>query len=156
MKTFFYVSFCSLLFAATASLAREFHVATNGRDVAGGGAADPFLTINRAAAVAQPGDIVTVHAGTYREWVKPPRGGTGEEARIVYRAAPDETVVIKGSERITNWFGEASGVWKAEVPNTFFGGYNPFTLNLSGRPHQETASGSGLDMRHAQLRFMHA
>jgi hypothetical protein len=133
MRTFLYVSCCSLLFAANASLAREFHVATNGSDAAGGGAADPFLTINRAAAVAQPGDIVTVHAGTYREWVKPPRGGTGEEARIVYRAAPSETVAIKGSERITNWVGEANGVWKAEVPNTLFGDYNPFALNLSGR-----------------------
>jgi hypothetical protein len=126
------VTSCLLLFPAAAGWAREFHVSPNGSDVAGGGAADPFVTINRAADAAQPGDIVTVHAGTYREWVKPPRGGTGEEARIVYRAAPGEIAVIKGSERITNWVGEASGVWKAELPNTFFGGYNPFALHLSG------------------------
>jgi hypothetical protein len=44
--------------------------------------------------MAQPGDTVLVHAGIYRERVKPPRGGTGEEARITYQAAPGEKVTI--------------------------------------------------------------
>jgi hypothetical protein len=46
-----------------------------GSDVAEGSEASPFLTINRAAAIAQPGDTVVVHAGEYREWVQPQRGG---------------------------------------------------------------------------------
>jgi hypothetical protein len=72
-----------------------------------------------------------VHAGTYREWVKPARGGTGEDKRIIYRAAPGEEVVIKGSERISTWIGEG-GVWRVELPAAFFGGYNPYALQLSG------------------------
>ena len=42
----------------------------------------PFKTISAAAAVALPGDTITVHAGIYREWVNPPRGGTSDENRI--------------------------------------------------------------------------
>ena len=38
----------------------------------------PFRTINQAAAVAQPGDTVVVHAGEYREWVRPRRGGLSD------------------------------------------------------------------------------
>jgi hypothetical protein len=112
--------------------AREIHVAKTGSDSASGSQADPFLTINKAASVAQPSDTVTVHAGTYREWVKPPRGGTGENSRITYRDAKGEKVFIKGSERITTWIHQDGGVWQVELPNTFFGDYNPYALNVSG------------------------
>lgn len=112
--------------------AREIHVATTGSDSGAGDRTSPYLTISRAASVAQPGDAVTVHGGTYREWVRPVRGGTGEEERITYRAAPGEEVIIKGSERVNTWVNEGDGVWKVELPNRFFGDYNPFALNLSG------------------------
>ena len=62
----------------------------------------------------------------------PARGGTGEDARITYRAAPGEEVVIKGSERVTSWTDEGGGVWKADVPSEVFGDYHPFALKLSG------------------------
>jgi len=112
--------------------AREIHVAKTGSDSDPGNQRRPYLTINKAAQVAQPGDTVTVHAGTYREWVKPPRGGLDENTRIIYRAAPGEKVIIKGSERIDSWKREAGGVWKVELPSSFFGDYNPYALNVSG------------------------
>ena len=122
-----------LLTAAGAGVAaREIHVATTGDDSGAGSAAAPYRTISKAAQVARPGDVVTVHAGTYREWVKPARGGTGEDARITYRAAAGDEVLIKGSERITSWADEGGGVWVAEVPNALFGDYNPYALTLSG------------------------
>lgn len=125
---------CMVAITLTASntVAREIHVAKMGRDSGSGDQTSPYLTISKAATVARPGDTVTVHAGTYREWVKPVRGGTGEEKRITYRAAPGEEVVIKGSGRVTSWVNEGDGVWKVELPNRFFGDYNPFALNLSG------------------------
>jgi hypothetical protein len=107
-------------------------VAKTGSDSAVGSHSRPYLTVNKAASIAQPGDIVIVGVGTYREWVKPVRGGTGENKRIIYRAAPGEKVVIKGSERITSWKRQAAGVWKVELPNSFFGDYNPYALKLSG------------------------
>lgn len=114
------------------SVAIEIHVSVTGSDSAAGTQTAPYRTITKAASVAQSGDIVTVHSGTYREWVKPPRGGASEANRIVYRAASGEDVFIKGSESITTWASQGEGVWQAELPNSFFGDYNPYALKLTG------------------------
>ena len=79
------------------------HVAPHGSDAADGSQEQPLRTINHAAQVAAAGDTVVVHAGEYREWVKPARGGLSDQRRITYTAAPGEHVVIKGSERVTGW-----------------------------------------------------
>ncbi|WP_433306458.1 right-handed parallel beta-helix repeat-containing protein [Actinoplanes sp. CA-030573] len=108
------------------------HVATTGSDSADGSAERPFRTIDRAAAVARAGDTVVVHAGEYREWVKPRRGGLSDTRRITYEAAAGEHVVIKGSERVTGWVNEDGTVWRATVPNTLFGDFNPFAEEIAG------------------------
>ncbi|MFC6651671.1 DUF1565 domain-containing protein [Paenibacillus rhizoplanae] len=109
----------------------EYHVALQGSDQAPGTAEQPFRSISRAAALAEPGDTVTVHAGTYREWVSPANGGT-EEQRIVYQAAGDGEVVITGAEPVADWQDEGDGVWSAEVPNSLFAVRNPFKEKLYG------------------------
>ncbi len=118
--------------SADVSGGRELHVAASGDDANPGDAARPLRTLSAAAEQARPGDVVTVQAGTYREWIKPPRGGASEEKRIVYRAAPGEDVILKGSERITAWTKETEGVWKLELPNRYFDGYNPYAQNVKG------------------------
>ena len=105
---------------------REYHVSIKGNDNSTGTESAPFRTINRAAQAAYPGDVITVHAGVYREWVNPPRGGDCDDNRIVYRAAPGERVEIKGSEHINNWQKETNGLWKVTLSNTFFSDYNPY------------------------------
>jgi len=114
-----------LLFSALAQ-ATTFHVALNGRDANAGTPAAPFRTIQHAADLAQPGDVITVHAGIYRERVSPPRGGTSDEVRIVYEAAPGEKVEITGAEEVKNWIRVQGDVWKATLPNSFFGTFNPY------------------------------
>lgn len=57
----------------------------------------PLRTINRAAELAGPGDVVLVREGIYRERVNPRRGGQPSKP-IVYMAAPGEEVCIRGSE----------------------------------------------------------
>ena len=111
---------------------REYHVAVTGCDSNYGTKDQPFRTISRAASLAMPGDRVIVHEGEYREWVKPAQGGTGSVSRITYEAAEGERVVIKGSERITSWEPVEGSVWKAVLPNSFFGTYNPYQEVLGG------------------------
>lgn len=114
--------------------AKEYHVSPSGSDAAEGTLTSPFRTINYAAQVALPGDTVTVHNGVYREWVNPLNGGERPDKRILYRVAEGEKAELKGSELVTNWKREkkGKGVWKAVVPNTLFGDYNPFNEKLYG------------------------
>ena len=111
---------------------REYHVAVTGCDFEDGTKDHPFRTISRAALLAMPGDRVIVHEGEYREWVKPAQGGTSSVSRITYEAAEGERVVIKGSEQITCWEPGEGSVWKAVLPNSFFGTYNPYKEVLGG------------------------
>ncbi len=114
--------------------AREYHVSTTGDDAHDGSAARPLRTISAAAALAGPGDVITVHQGVYRERVSPPRGGTGGDPgqRITYQAAPGEKVVIKGSEIIKGWQKVQNDTWNVSIPNQFFGQFNPYTDVIKG------------------------
>ena len=109
-----------------------YHVSKNGCDLASGTLDAPFLTINRAASVAAPGDTVCVHAGVYREWVDPKCGGLNDLTRITYEAAPGEHVVIKGSEIVTDWEPVGGTVWKKLLPNAMFGDWNPYVQRVWG------------------------
>ncbi|MBO6045738.1 MAG: DUF1565 domain-containing protein, partial [Bacteroidales bacterium] len=118
----------ALFLGLTAGYAEEYHVAKNGSDLNPGTKDAPFLTISKAATIARSGDVVTVHAGTYREWVNPRNSGSDKYARITYQAAEGEEVWIKGSEQITTWTREKkSDVWKVVLPNSYFGDFNPYT-----------------------------
>lgn len=114
--------------------AREYHVMPTGADHQPGTVEKPLRTINAAAQLALPGDTVTVHAGVYREWVNPLNGGESDSRRILYRAAEGEKVELKGSEVVDNWekVKKQPGVWKAVVPNSLFGDFNPFAEELKG------------------------
>ncbi|MHC4240387.1 MAG: DUF1565 domain-containing protein, partial [Planctomycetota bacterium] len=128
-------SVCKLVLAAVMTVgvsAEEYHVSVRGDDQNEGSSSKPFRTISAAAQVAQPGDIITVHGGTYRERVTPPRGGESDTKRIVYRAAEGEKVIIKGSEVIDGWQKAQRDTWKVSIPNSFFGNFNPYSDLING------------------------
>ncbi|MDI1250689.1 MAG: hypothetical protein PSV13_17640, partial [Lacunisphaera sp.] len=122
----------TLLSLSPAVFAMEYHVSPSGLNTNDGSPTRPIATISAAAQLAQPGDTITVHAGVYRERVTPPRGGTSDTERIVYRAAPGETVVIKGSEIVRGWRPYANDVWQVTLPRTFFGTVNPYEELIAG------------------------
>jgi len=107
-----------------------------------GDKARPFRTINKAAQVLQPGERVVIATGTYRECVRPARGGTGPSQMISYEAAPGAKVTIKGSEVLKDGWEKGSvsenfrappgtGVttWRHELTDALFpDAYNPFAL----------------------------
>ncbi len=123
-----------LIVVALAVTARaiEFQVATSGDDSNRGTKKAPFRTIQHAADLAQPGDVITVHAGVYRERVTPPRGGTSDQSRITYQAAPGEQVVITGSEMVKHWQRVTNDTWQTTIPNSFFGKFNPYADLIHG------------------------
>ena len=124
---------CVGILVCNGLIAKEYHVAKSGSDTNPGTVEAPFLTISKAAMVLNAGDTVTVHSGTYREWVSPRNSGLNRTSRIVYRAAPGEDVWIKGSEEIKGWVRQRnSTVWKVVVPNSVFGDFNPFAEKLWG------------------------
>ena len=103
-----------------------------------GSEAEPLKTISSAAQLAQPGDLVLVRAGIYRERVAPARGGT-ETQPIIYMAAPGEQVVIKGSdvwqpawERIS----DQSPLYRGALATEIFArqGINPYRTPLKAAP----------------------
>ena len=121
-----------LLSAGSLAHAADYHVAVQGDDAHAGTAARPLRTIMAAAKLAQPGDTITVHAGTYRERINPPRGGESDTRRITYRAAPGEQVVITGSELVKGWVRVTNDTWKVTIPNAFFGDFNPYADVIHG------------------------
>ncbi len=127
-----FLSASILLLLAGPLLAREYHVSPRGDDNAPGTAERPLKTISRAAFLARPGDVVIVHQGVYREKVVPSRGGTSNEKRIVYTAAPGEKVVIKGSEVVKGWKRFHGNTWRIVLPGSFFKEGNPFKDILHG------------------------
>jgi hypothetical protein len=140
------VAFLLLAVAPCLASAKEFHVSINGNDQNSGSASKPFRTISAAARVAQPGDVITVHEGVYRERIAPSRGGTSDARRIVYQAAPGENVEIKGSEPVKGWVQVQGDAWKVTLPNSFFGSFNPYSdlihgdwFNPLGREHHTGA-----------------
>src|SRR5699024_2131556 len=68
----------------------------------------------------------------YREWVNPQNTGLSDFRRISYEAAEGEKVVIKGSEQIKDWEPVEDNIWRTEIPNEFFGNYNPYVEEIFG------------------------
>src|ERR1017187_1566458 len=111
---------------------KEYHVSPEGNDANDGSRARMLKTISAAALRAQPGDVITMHEGVYRERINPPRGGESDQKRIVYQAAEGEKVFIKGSEVVTGWQRVQEDTWKATVPNSLFGKFNPYSDLIHG------------------------
>jgi alpha-L-arabinofuranosidase len=131
MKSFSVLLLTTLLGTLHLS-AVEHHVSPEGDDANTGARESPFKTISTAALKAMPGDTVTVHEGTYRERINPPRGGTSNEKRITYQAARGEKVVITGSDVFKTWEKVSGDTWKLVIPNSYFGSFNPYAEKVHG------------------------
>jgi len=130
MKKLLLVWLLTSSFLTTGS-AREWFVRQadpNASDTADGSADHPLRTINAAAQLAQPGDIVTVGAGIYHEWISPARGGTAK-APILYRSVPQHAAIVRGTDVLdATWqpLPDAPGVFTAPLPQPAFIFGNPF------------------------------
>jgi len=78
-----YLIFIMAFTMGITSLAKEYHVAKTGNDANPGTIEAPLHTIQAAANLAQPGDVITVYAGVYRERITPPKGSESDTKRII-------------------------------------------------------------------------
>jgi len=115
-----------LVFKKT-EITKILHVAKIGLDTNEGDEKSPLLTITKAESLANPGDQIVIHKGIYREAILLQKGGTSQNAKITFSAATGEDVQIKGSERFNSWV-KVGATWRAELPESYFKGSNPFTL----------------------------
>ena len=97
----------------------------------------PFRTISRAATEAGPGTRVRIHAGLYRECVRPARGGEDPERMISFEAFGDGEVIIRASEAVSDFIPSEGWmlreredkniqIWEYDLDPDLFRGYNPF------------------------------
>src|SRR5205814_306177 len=85
-RSFAVGALCLALVSAAELFGANYFVATNGSDLnPGTSIAQPFLTIQKAANVASPGDTVNIRGGTYRETVTLTRSGL-TNAPIVFQS----------------------------------------------------------------------
>ncbi|MFE1930740.1 right-handed parallel beta-helix repeat-containing protein [Streptomyces sp. NPDC059474] len=117
---------------AAAATGTVYYVSKSGSDTADGTSSAPLLTINAAAQKAQPGDVVLVRAGTYREEVIPPRGGTSDDMRITYAADAGASVTVTGSDVFENWTRVSGDVYQLKIKNSYFNGFNPYAWQVHG------------------------
>ena len=131
MKKILYLLAMALTVAACGEKSRTLYVDIHAPAGGNGSQKHPFQHINDAAQVAQPGDLVLVAPGVYREYVDPVNAGT-ENARITYKSMEPLGAEITGAEVIKTWEPYQGNVWVCRVDNAIFGDYNPYTTIVNG------------------------
>jgi len=94
--------------------AREYHVQAGAAADGDGSPSRPFETVQAAAAAMKPGDVCIIHAGVYRETIRPANSGTADQP-LVFRATDGEDVVINGCERVDDWRPAGDKMFRAAV-----------------------------------------
>ena len=132
MNSFKFLIFFFICFLSGANLfSKTYYVSSNkGNDRNIGTLQQPFKTIQKAADLLTACDTFYIREGTYRELLQPVNTGISENKRIVYKAYPGENPILTGSERIDSWTSHEVNLYKAVINNSFFGSYNPFSINF--------------------------
>ena len=147
----------SALLIVHSALATSYFVATNGLDSnSGTSIASPFLTISKAAGVVNPGDIVSIRGGTYRETVTFSRSGTAA-SQITFQNYSNEVVTVDGADVITNnsWTVYSNSIWRAPISWTMGDGNDQVfvdsqAMNMARWPN------STLDLSHPVLSLVNS
>ncbi len=97
------------------AIAKEYYIAPNGDDEAGGTLAAPWVSAARFAQIAEPGDTLYIRGGIYRaQETILTRSGTAEKP-ITFRNYADEVPIFDGTD--THWNA------KVRYPNAFYSEY---------------------------------
>lgn len=103
-----------LILISVSLFAKNIYVAKNGNDNNVGSEAQPYLTISKAANVAQAGDVVIISEGTYEELLSPTNSGT-QNNPITFKGKAGDKVVITAMQAVNNWTLDQGEIYKATV-----------------------------------------
>ena len=120
-----------------------YHVAKNGKNTNSGTEDKPFLTLAKAGAVAEAGDTVIIHAGTYRETLAPVNDGTATSP-IVFKAAENEKVIISALNEVTGFKDAGSGLVSADFSWNLGDGRNQMFIDGVCIPEARYPNGPAL------------
>lgn len=99
----------------------DFFVSPTGNDNNPGTIALPFKTIKKAANIVNPGDVVKIRAGVYRELVTPINSGNSISP-IIFESYQNENVVISGCDVLINpWLDLGNGIFETTLPKGSLG-----------------------------------
>lgn len=104
----------SMLLIVQISYAKDIYVSKKGKDTNSGSLSAPYLTIQKASSIAQPGDVIIIGEGTYEEVIKPVRSGIAG-ASITYRSKLGEKVIISAMQAISSWQKDNGSIYKTKV-----------------------------------------
>jgi NedA-like, galactose-binding domain/Pel9A-like, right handed beta helix region len=110
---FFLLVLISLVFSAAEARQAEasgttYYVAKTGNDSNPGSAAQPFLTIQKAASVMVAGDTTLIESGVYRETVTPAHNGTPGDP-ITFASDGGANVTVSGLDDVNSAWTNYSG-----------------------------------------------
>ena len=74
-----------------------FYVSTTGNDAGPGTSSAPWRTIQHAANMVHPGDVVQVFGGVYNEIVTIPTSGNATAGYITFESVPGQTAILDGT-----------------------------------------------------------
>ena len=130
-------------------MSANWFVSTTGADTNPGTLTAPFRTIQHAANLAQPGDVVQIRSGVYRETVTLAHSGTAA-APIVFQNYNNESVEIDGADPLTGWTAGPGGVYHAS--QTWDMGTGANQVFVDGRAMVEARfPNTSLDLSHPTL-----
>ena len=118
---------------------RIYHVACNHPEASDDNPGDerlPFMTISRAAALAEMYDRIVIDEGIYREEVRLVNNGHAfqPDGMIWFQAVPGKKVYLRGSDVFEpEWEHLGAGIYKAPLPECLFksGAYNPYAISAA-------------------------
>ncbi len=104
----------AVLLCSATVMAGEVHVRPGAPEGGDGSRAAPLASLAEAAPQVGPGDRCILHAGVYRETLKPLRSGT-KEAPVTFEAAAGGKAVLSGCDVVEGWVEKSPGLYVAGV-----------------------------------------
>jgi len=128
-------------------LSRSWFVSPSGNDAGAGTISFPFRTIQRAATLANTGDVVDIEGGTYRETVTPAHSG------VTFTNYAGQGVTVSGADVVGSFKDYSGDIYETNIGSNLGEGNNEVFVN--GQEINEARSpNTSLDQSHQTFDYI--